>query len=414
VIAPYASGPVYVESFVGAGATWLRLLDPSLVGLCSWMGGKRRDADAHLSLLDLVPGRPVPALLGDASWWGWVWPTLLDPVTGPEVAAQLRFWRERGDDPRQLWFALREAGPLPSRAEAAAQLLWLQARAASGVPVWWEESGRMVAMSGRGDLQRPGCKDPVREEVAPPLTGCSSSGHPGSGADDVRTACAKGFHGGPGRLLQHASTQIDEAGQSRVTVGTREAVAEQGRLLCDHEPPGIAGGGGIVDPSTIARRADAIRTRLVKASGGEAGICGNDGFRRKHGWRLFEPSDVADRADRIRAAVIGDVRIEHRDALEQAEEWAPRLGDRARVLLDGPYAGKTGYPATCSRDRYLRIGETWARHGAPVVMCEAVPLAEDLGRGWEAVQLRDEEWVTTFGCDARAHLPALWRAMGAA
>ncbi len=136
--------PIYVDPFLGAGAVWLHLLDPSLVPLVSWMGGKRKFARDILALLDLHPRDRAACVLGDASWWGWVWPVVLDPVTGPEVATLLRFWRERGDDPRALWFNLRGYGPLPSRAEAAAQLLWLQARAASGVPVWWEgDTSRM-------------------------------------------------------------------------------------------------------------------------------------------------------------------------------------------------------------------------------------------------------------------------------
>jgi hypothetical protein len=171
------AGPVYVEPFLGAGATWLALLDPDLVALVSWMGGKRKFARRILNLLGLDPGFPIASLLGDACWWGWVWAVVLDPVLGPQVCAILRSWR--GEDPRALWFRLRDLGPVTDDvATAAAQLLWLQARAASGVPVWWEGGGtwvlteegwryvegagasvRMVAMSGRGDLQKPGCKD---------------------------------------------------------------------------------------------------------------------------------------------------------------------------------------------------------------------------------------------------------------
>lgn len=131
--------PVLVDPFLGAGGTVLGLLswvtgaklDPPV----SWMGGKRRLALEGLAPLDL-PRRRIPMLLADASWWGWVWLVCLDAVTGPKVSAVLRSWR--GEDPRALWFRLRDEGPREDLAEAAAQILWLQARAASGVPVWWE------------------------------------------------------------------------------------------------------------------------------------------------------------------------------------------------------------------------------------------------------------------------------------
>lgn len=428
--------PVYVSPFLGAGADWLCLLDPDLVPLVSWMGGKRRLARDILTLLELRPGRPVPAVLGDASWWGWVWPTVLDPEMGPRVSTVLRSWR--GEDPRALWFRLRDLGPMEDRAESAAQLLWLQARAASGVPVWWEGSGRMVAMSGRGDLQKPGCKDPEllvapgdgrkrqraceRSRVLPAGTEAadlvSMDGH---GRGPYRAWQMTGQPAGPKLIASDGRGDPREAG-ARTTRGERLIATTRGGqepgapFEAGHKGTDTRGGGGIVDPGTIADRADRIRARLVKASGGEAGFGYDDGVRRGKGWRLFEPGDIADRADRIRGAAIGEALIVHAGAADLTAEWAPRLGARGRIYLDPPYQGATGYPVGCPRDEVLAIAETWARHGARVVLSEAVGLAAELGAGWTETRLREgpkAEWVTCFGVDTRAILPPLLRRMGA-
>ena len=400
--------PIYVEPFLGAGATWLRLLCPSLVPLVSWMGGKRRDADDHLALLGLRPRDIVPAVLGDASWWGWVWPAVLDPEDGPRISSTLRRWRT--EDPRALWFRLRDLGPLEDRAEAAAQLLWLQARAASGVPVWWE--GELMSMDGRG---------------YGPYRAGQSTGRP--------------------RLLQEASTQVDDAGQRQArdprliqmaggrgpyeasmsgdkalllafdgrndarvagqrTTRTERLLSHGGGAGETYEAgaKGAIGAGGIVDPGTIAARADAIRARLLGGdiAGGSREACAK-GTSRDGAGGIVDPGTIAAR-----------LAISHMDAIVFTESLASVIGRRGRVYLDPPYQGATGYPVTCSRENVLAIADTWARHGARVVLSEAVGLAGDLGPGWEAIRLRASpkpEWVTIHGCDARAVLPPLLRVL---
>lgn len=376
-------GVIYVSPYLGAGADFLAVLDASLTPLCSWMGGKRKLAPRILDRLGVEPGRmllgrrvgsPPPCLLGDASWWGWVWPVVLDPVTGPRVSEVLRGWR--GEDPRALWFRLRDLGPLQDPAEAAAQLLWLQARAASGVPVWWEDS------AGGGLVQERGWKSPTCSTVKlfPATQGSADEvaegrrerrarmvqwapARPGSGADDVRGANPKGVIGGPGRvprLLQEASTQVDDAGQRQAQ--DPRLLAFDGRNVpreTGHKGRDSAGGGGIVDPGTIAARADAIRARAMGA----------------------------------------DITIEHCDARELTERYAAEVGSRGRVYLDPPYQGATGYPAQSSRADVLWIAEDWARHGARVVLSEAVGLAGELGAGWTQEQLpsrKRPEWVTVY------------------
>ena len=360
--------PIFGSPFLGAGAEWLHLLSPDLVPPVSWMGGKRRLAREILALLDLHPGRPVPCILGDASWWGWVWPTCLDPVTGPEVSAMLRFWR--GRDPRALWFWLRDVGPMESRVEAAAQRLWLQARAASGVPVWWEgtevlaapgpgrerqlaadrgANGLRLVATTHGNGQPPG---------VPYDAGCKGSLMASDGRGIPREAGHKGLHN---RIVQWS-----EDGGVRPNAGKGyHRGGEDGER-----------GGCIVDPGTIATRLDAIRAAVQR---------------------------------------VGAPRIVHPDALALVTEWAPRVGAAGRWYLDPPYQGATGYPATCPREKVLVIADTAARHGGRVVLSEAVGLAAELGRGWSQVQLRDgrkPEWVTLYGCDVRAHLPPILRACG--
>lgn len=306
---------VYVSPFLGGGADWLALLSPSLEPLCAWMGGKRKLAPQILELLSLSPGTPIPAMLGDASWWGWVWPTCLDPQTGPLVSERLRSWR--GEEPRELWNRLRKGGPVGEPWEQAAALLWLQARATSGVPVWWADEG-LVSMDGHGHGPYPAGQRTRPSELV------SMDGH-GRGPYPAWQATCRP------------------------------------KLTSHRPPPGFTAAGGIQDPGTIARRLDAIRWHTARVP-----------------WE-----------------------VHHVDALALATMAVERHGARARIYLDPPYQGCTGYPATCPRDQVLAIAEIGPRRGAPVVLSEAVPLAADLGSGWTAHCLRGgpkPEWVTCWGC----------------
>jgi len=394
--------PVLVDDFAGAGGSWLPNYG-ELTPPVSWMGGKRRIAPETFKLLGLRIGGCVDALVNDASWWGWVWPTALDETDGPAVSEVLRGWR--GEDPRGLWFRLRDAGPMPGRVDGAAQLLWLQARAASGVPVWWEGAGmtgpgfntgqrardekraaervggeqaRLLASDGRGDPRESGQRTTRDERPALIQAAHERGPYVASMSGDKAL-----------KLVQWASTQIDGAGQRQASE-TRNAKGYNGtgRLIATsrgnqapgapfdagHKGTDIRGGGGIVDPGTIADRLDTIRRAVARSS--------------------------------------RPLLFVHGDACALADEWAPRLGKRARVSRDPPYEHATGYPVTCPRSEVLRSSEVWARYGARVVVHEAVGLASDLGPGWTQLQLRTgrkQEWVTVYGCDVRDVLPPLLR-----
>lgn len=429
--------PILVDAFAAAGGFWLASVGEDLTPPVSFMGGKRRLARELLALFDLRPGCGLPLLLNDGSWWGWVWPVVLDPDTGPRVSAILRSWR--GEDPRALWFRLRDMGPITDDAAgAAAQLLWLQARAASGVPVWWEGSEAVSDMGWKSATCASRVTSRAKQTHAHEPTPRRVRLAAGSeGSEGSRSAQAKGVHGGPGRVVQHASTQIDEAGQRQVAEprllattrgngqppGAPYEAGQKFTLLSSdgrgtlresgHKGRDSRAGGGIVDPDTIAHRIDAIRTRLLKGSGGEAAPGKQDGWCAANGWRVLQTHDVADRIDRIRNRTSGVVAIENLDALDFARKWAPVLRERALVYLDPPYAGATGYALACPRAKVLDIAGVWQRHGARVVLSEAVGLASELGDGWEQVELRrgkKHEWATIYGCDATAVLPPILRA----
>ena len=413
------AGPVYVEPFLGGGSVWLALLDPELTPPVAFMGGKRRLASQILRHLGLVPGMglghaALPAVLGDASWWGWVWQIILDPETGPQVCSWLRRWQ--GEDPRALWFRLRDAGAPGDPVERAAGLLWLQARAASGVPVWWEGEGEWHGQGYNYDqrvrdaaravlVQERGWKSPTcsTRKLFPAAQG---------NADEVAEGRRERRAPAPSHgLVQWASTQIDEAGQRGIwrkaqgkgfIGGSGSGGPSPGGLTNDQPPPGLAGCGGIVNPASVADRLDMIQHRLVKASGGEARHSVNDGSRQKHGWRRFEPGDIATRLGPLVGGIAQrtPVLVHHMDALALTRLWARQLGPRARVFLDPPYAGATGYEKTCTREDVLEIAQTWAAAGARVVLSEAVGLARELGPGWREICLRADkkpEWITVHG-----------------
>lgn len=147
--------------------------------LVAWMGSKgtstpkRRSLAAHtLAALGHPPGSGFEAaLLIDASSWGWVWPLLLDANARAEVIAVVRGWI--GRDPVELWNDLRGAGKPERPPAAAASWLWLQARSASGVPVWWEGDD---LLAGRGLGRPPGRA--TQKGTVPRLLQASGRGGP--------------------------------------------------------------------------------------------------------------------------------------------------------------------------------------------------------------------------------------------
>lgn len=150
----------WVEPFAGAAAVALRLMGGRhLVPPCAWMGGKRRYARAILDAMGVPEGRPGLVVLNDAGPWGWVWQQVFDQGQRERLCALLRSWAD--EHPRELWQRLVSDDPYEEPAERAAQWLWLQARSASGIPIWWDgwrfadAKGRHASDRGE-DMRSPG------------------------------------------------------------------------------------------------------------------------------------------------------------------------------------------------------------------------------------------------------------------
>jgi len=138
----------------GYGAFTLYLLGgPKLVPAVGYMGGKRKLAPNIAEAMGVSPGlRPDRVVLADAGCPGWVWPELLDVKRAAKVAELLWSWRHEG--PVELWERLVKLPPAADPSERAAQVLWLQGRAASNTPIQWDGERWVMATGARGGARR--------------------------------------------------------------------------------------------------------------------------------------------------------------------------------------------------------------------------------------------------------------------
>lgn len=376
----------WVEPFAGAAACALRLVGGSslLLPPVAWMGGKRRLAPAILGAMGVPEGRPARVVLSDAGPWGWVWPLLLELEASRSVGAHLRAWSS--EHPRALWERLAAQPPAEDLHERAAQWLWLQARSASGVPIWWD-GWRAVAGDGsreatdRGeDLRWPGHqaqRDTWRmgEERKKSQKGDVWMASDGRGQPRPAGARAVGGRWEHGSSRGRPAQPIGQRGRPEQAwrMGKTEARTTDQAAWQKGESRGRTG--GMVNPGTIADRIEAIaqafRGVQVEVHHGDArlpeGACGP-------GWN---------------GTLYG--------------HWA-RLADLARtyVYLDPPYQGATGYGWDCPRESVLVLARAWERAGAVVAISEAVPL--DL-EGWHHLELTlrggKPEWLTLSRPPAR-------------
>ena len=156
----------YLELFAGGAACALALMGgASVVPPVGYMGGKRKLAGAILGAAGLrVGGRAERVLLCDAGLWGEVWSEVVRDAPG--LASRLIAWE--GRDPSELWRSLAMAPRPEDPQERAAAYLWLQGRAASCTPVWWDTDGHASmarsASSGGGEQRIVGAvmPDPPR------------------------------------------------------------------------------------------------------------------------------------------------------------------------------------------------------------------------------------------------------------
>ncbi len=314
-------------------------------------------APTILRALGLRPWQGCDRLvLVDAGPWGDVW-RLLAARRLPDVADQLDAFAERMSSaptaPNDLWLALARGGRPEDAVERAAAYLWLQARAPSGVPVWWEDS---AVMRLGDDVHRNGV----------PKGGVHLSGGHARDAEPLPAGCAplRRPTGGRNGQAMAATAPSGISGLRQGKTGGREEPAYGPKTLVrptrNRVGPstGARGGGspGMVRPGTLARRLRALHdlTRDV------------DVVARSH-----HPQD-------------GDPLLDDLDG--------------AAVYLDPPYVGAPRYAAVCPRPEVVQLAERCRAAGARVVISEAEAILTD---PWHAIDVSHEaaragkrEWLT--------------------
>lgn len=349
---------IFIEPFAGTLALSRCLLSgqgssrsPRLESPVAYMGAKNEIGANILRAIGLRPGTGADRWLwNDLSTIGLAWTVILGP-DGARVADVLRGWE--GEDARALWFRLRDAGPSSDPAAYVAQWLWLQARAASGVPVWW--AGGAADLVSKGDQPyAAGQKDPSYHarlcrsdgEGDPRQRRSRSDLRMGDSAGGSLSACAKGGIHLPPAPTSPATLSLFGAPITPPSSGPRLT------------------SGGIQSPTTIARRIEALRVAW----------CG----QRTELHRQPAAAFVAGLLPEVRAAV--------------------GAGERVVAVLDPPYVGATGYECACPRSEVVAMSLELSGAGAEVAVCEAEPVAELVAAGWHALQMpgrRKPEWITT-------------------
>lgn len=382
----------WAEPFAGAAACSLRLMGGDrLLPPVAWMGGKRRYARAILDAMGVPTGRPSRVLLADAGPWGWVWPLLLDTTSVCEVAAMLRSWSK--EHPRDLWQRLASVPPAENVHERAAQWLWLQARSASGVPIWWDGwrltvgSGKTPADRGE-DLRWPG-------HQAQREAWLSSNGSGREGKAGARAVGGRWEKGNEGRVQDATNGQRGwemgrtggrEGGQpawQKDAPGSWRFDKRPGDVATDR-PAGQAGQWKMGEELKKARRGD----RTLSTRGESGGRTGG----------MVNPRTIAARIEAIaRAFARASATVHHGSAHELIEHIPAAFALRCGLFayLDPPYVGATGYGWDMPRADVLALARRWADAGAVVAVSEAEPLEL---KGWHHVDLTrpgcKPEWLT--------------------
>jgi hypothetical protein len=315
---------LFAELFAGSAAVSLALIGGSrLRPPVAYMGAKTRYAETILGALGLRPGQGSDALLlCDAGPWGWAWKALLDPDTARSVAAILRGWS--AEDPTALWRRLAAEPPAPLEDLRDAQVLWLQGKTASSVPIGWNGTRWEMATGARWRRS-------------------------------MRPLCMKGENSAGGGLT------------STVTVAERveaiaAAVAKWMALQdANHGAKPVHVEGGRWRVAGYAHLSDSARAR---------------GFRER-----LRTDLLAEGVDELVQVEWPPIAVHHGDVSGAIPD-----GDLTGCVfyLDPPYVGCTGYPAECAREWVLTIALALSSRGAIVAVSEAEPL--DLP-GWHTVEL---------------------------
>lgn len=326
----------FIELFAGTSALSRVLIGgmagnrPRIESPVGYMGAKNDLGALILHKAQLRPGSGAWKItLSDASTIGGVTRIVLGPE-GQRVADTLREWR--GEDPRALWDRLREEGPPEDPARFAASWLWLQARAASGVPVWWRGI-ELVSFNGDGNGPYRAWQKSALAPREPELV--SMDGH------------------GRGPYLAWQATGRSAAAPQLVRADGEGPPTQKGR-----DVDGALG--GIRSTVTIARRIEAMRTAM----------CGH------------KIEILGMRAEHCAGLLYGDIG----DAVA--------AGIRVVVYMDPPYQGATGYELKCPRDTVLGMAMDLRRAGAEVIVSEAEGLPLKGWHQVQLPSRRKPEWLT--------------------
>lgn len=115
--------------------------------------------------------------------------------------------------------------------------------------------------------------------------------------------------------------------------------------------------------------------------GGEVG-----GFKGRHRHRPNVDGFIPSRstlASRVSACVPTGITVTR----TMAQSLNPLDFERSWVYIDPPYDGHTGYRNKLSRAELLKLASGWRDAGHHVAVSEAVPLTQELGPGWKAVEI---------------------------
>jgi hypothetical protein len=397
----------WAEPFAGAAACALRLVGGErLKPPVAWMGGKRRYARAIVDAMGVPEGPPSRVLLADAGPWGWVWPLLLVPADAAQVARILRSWA--GEHPRELWQRLAAQPPAEDLHERAAQWLWLQARSASGVPIWWDgwrtndarwvstrpqQAGGVRDAKHALDTRKDRAADAPPPERRPKRTTRAATDR----GEDMRWP---GHREMRGRWEKGNEGRVQDAtnGQRGAAPGAWKFAGRPDREQ-DERPAAMSGDKALADWRAGEEFKKARRgTRTIAQ--------GHTDTSRTGG--MINPGTIAERAEAIAESFAGvDAHVHHgeaRDLLAIIGRFASPRGLRF-AYLDPPYVGATGYGWDMPRAEVLALARRWADAGAVVAVSEAEPLALE---GWHHLELTREggkpEWLTLSRAPAR--LPA--------
>ena len=144
---------------------------------------------------------------------------------------------------------------------------------------------------------------------------------------------------------------------------------------------------GAADMGREVARVSAVQRRTVSQAGARV-FGGGGGDWKPHtdrgstAYRCAAPDDWIEDASRMRWPET----VLHRDG----REVQPIPG--AVVVIDPPYLGTHGYEAggVLPRADVVAMARRWAEAGAVVVVCEAVPVAEEMGPGWASIDITGE------------------------